>query len=136
MQGLPLLIRLARQRADERRIALATAEQARLAGEAALAHQAEEVAAEQAQVRQHPASLGDWAAWSRAAARRRGRLLEGLALLRAQEAAAREALRAEFAEVKRLELALQARRQAALRQAARKAELRAEDSARLARRPD
>lgn len=133
MQGLPVLIRLARQRADERRIALAAAEQARIAAETEIARHEAGMAAETARLGADPESLGPWTLWMRQARQRRGRMLAALAPLLAEEEGLRAALRQDFAEIKRLELALAARDEAAARKAARKQEQRMEEAALLRR---
>ncbi|MDJ0390368.1 hypothetical protein QMO56_19835 [Roseomonas sp. E05] len=127
MRSLPLLIRLARQRADERRLVLAAAEQARLAVEAALAEQDAQMAAERAQAAGDVAAMAGWADWSRAAARQRRRLLEELGVRQEREEAIRAALAEDFAALKRLELAQQAQQRNAAQAATRKAEKAAED---------
>ncbi|HWL84056.1 MAG TPA: hypothetical protein VNR89_24120 [Roseomonas sp.] len=128
MRSLPLLIRLARQRADERRLVLAVAEQARLAAEAALTEQEARMATERAQAAGDPEAMARWGEWSRAAARQRRRLLEGLGARQEREEAIRAALAEDFAALKRLELALQAQQRNAARERERKAEKAAEDT--------
>ncbi|MXP65575.1 hypothetical protein E0493_19690 [Roseomonas sp. M0104] len=71
--------------------------------------------------------MAGWAAWSRAAARQRRRLLEELGARQEREEAIRAALAEDFAALKRLELALQAQRHGEAREASRKAERAAED---------
>jgi len=127
MRSLPLLIRLARQRADERRGVLVAAEWARMAAETALAEQEARIAAERAQAAGSAESLARWSDWSRAAGRQRQRLMGELGILAEREEAIRAALAEDFATVKRLELALEAQQRNAARQAARKAEKMAED---------
>lgn len=127
MHSLPLLIRLARQRADERRLALVAAEQARLAAMAALSGQEARMVAERAQAAGDVASMACWAAWSRAAVRQRRHLLEELGARQAREETVRAALAEDFAALKRLELSLQAQQRTTARAAARKAEKAAED---------
>lgn len=127
MRSLPLLIRLARQRTDERRVVLVAAEQARAAVEAALVEQEAQIVSERAQAAGDPESLARWSTWSRAASRQRQRLMGELGVLGEREEAIRAALAEDFATVKRLELALEAQQRSAARQAARKAEKMAED---------
>jgi hypothetical protein len=128
MQGLPILIRLARQRADERRLQLARAErQTQLAAETLAAHDAR-MAQETEQARGQPVEMASWSDWSRVAAGQRRRLLRTVAALRQQEDTLRHALRDDFAGIKRLEIARDTAAEAARRQQARRAERMAEDA--------
>jgi hypothetical protein len=127
MQGLPILIRLAQRRTDERRLALAAAERDRVAAEEALALHDAAVAAETAGAAGDSAAMAQWSQWIRAAGRRRHRLQAASLSLAAAEERIRAALREDFAEIKRLEIAQGTRQQAAARAAAQKAEKAAED---------
>jgi hypothetical protein len=128
MQGLPILIRLARQRADERRIALAEAElQSSQALDALAGHDAG-MLREAERARGHAAEMALWSGWSRVAATRRRQLAQTAALLQAQEEELRDLLREDFAEIKRLEIARDGAAALARRQAARHAERAAEDA--------
>lgn len=128
MRSLPLLIRLARQRADERRLVLTAAEQARRAAEEALAQQETQMAAERAQAAGDAEAMARWVAWSRAATRQRRGLLDELGARQEREEAIRAALAEDFAALKRLELALATQQQNAARAAARKAEKATEET--------
>ena len=130
MAGLPLLIRLARQRADARRVALATAERERLAVLDQIAAQEAGMARETGLARGDAGALAAWAAWMRVAGRRRQELDVALRQAAEREEGLRAALREDFAEARRLEIALETRQAAAARDAARKAERMAEEMAR------
>ncbi|WBV45529.1 hypothetical protein [Pseudoroseomonas cervicalis] len=128
MDGLPLLIRLARQQADARRIALAAAERAHLAERARLdAHDAA-TAQETERARGDATEMALWSAWIARAARQRGQLLAGLRRAAQAEAAERDGLREDFAQLKRLEIALRQKQDAARRAGARRAERLAEEA--------
>ncbi|WP_237182525.1 hypothetical protein [Roseomonas marmotae] len=127
MKGLPILIRLARQRADDRRTALAEAGRQVAATEEALAAQDQAFTQETEQARGRAEEMALWSAWSPMASGRRRQMLHAASLLRTQEDTLRAALREDFAEIKRLELARDAAALATRRQAARRAEVAAEE---------
>lgn len=128
MRGLPILIRLARQRADERRAILAEAErQTLLAAEMLAGHEAH-LRREAERARGQAEEMARWSDWSRVAAGRQRQLQRAVATLQAQEEQIRDALREDFAEIKRLEIARDAAAEAARRHAARRAERAAEDA--------
>lgn len=128
MRGLPILIRLARQRADERRAILAEAErQTLLAAEMLAGHEAH-LRQETEWARGQAGEMASWSEWSRVAARRQRQLQQAMAVLQAQEEQIRDALREDFAEIKRLEIARDTAAEAVRRQAARHAERAAEDA--------
>lgn len=128
MRGLPLLIRMARQRADERRVILVEAEsQTRLAAEV-LAGQETHLRRETERARGEPEAMAMWSDWSRVAAGRQRHLRQALTALQAQEEQIRDCLREDFAEIKRLEIARDAAAKAARREAGRRAERTAEDA--------
>jgi hypothetical protein len=127
MQTLPLLIRLARQRADERRIVLAQAEQAHREAVSRRAAQAAAAAAETARAAGDAEEMARWSVWSRRAQREAWQLAQAEAVLAEREEGIRAALAEDFAEAKRLELAWAARQREAARHAARKAEKQAEE---------
>lgn len=134
LRGLPILIRLARQRADSHRTALAAAErQTVLATEALATHDAL-IAAETAHARGEASEMGAWSDWLRQSQRRRRALVQATVRLQMEEEAIRATLREAFAEIKRLEIAADQAAQAAHLQAARKAERVAEDAELLRRR--
>lgn len=134
LRGLPILIRLARQRADARRIALAEAErQTGLAIGALAAHDARD-ASEAALARREATQMAAWAGWARQSQRRRAGLERAVEQLRADEEAVRAELREAFAETKRLEIAAETAARAMRLQEARKAERAAEDAELLRRR--
>ncbi|MFC3126142.1 hypothetical protein ACFOD4_13825 [Pseudoroseomonas globiformis] len=127
MQALPLLIRLARRQADARRVALSEAELAvREAGQRLATHEAL-TAAETARASGNASEMAAWVHWSRRSARETRQLDHAYAVLAAREAEIRAALTEDFAETKRLEIALEARRREAAKHAARKTEKLAED---------
>lgn len=127
MQGLPILIRLARQRADERRVALAAAErQTQMADGILAAHEAH-VVQETERARGRPEEMAIWSKWSHVAAGRGRQLLQAVTRLRRQEEELRDALRDDFTEIKRLEIARDAAAEEVRRQATRRAERAAED---------
>jgi hypothetical protein len=133
LRGLPILIRLARQRADSHRTALAEAEcQTGLAAEVLAAHDAL-ATAEAARASGKATQLAAWTDWARQSQRRRRGLVQALGQLRVDEDALRATLREAFAETKRLEIAADSAAQAARLQAARKAERAAEDAELLRR---
>ena len=134
MRGLPILIRLARQRADSHRTALAEAERnAGQAAEALAAHDAL-AATEAAHARGDAADMAAWTDWARQAQRRRRGLAQVLAQCRADEEVVRATLREAFAETKRLEIAADSAARAARLEAARRVERAAEDAELLRRR--
>ncbi|MCQ4159930.1 hypothetical protein NON00_08305 [Roseomonas sp. GC11] len=128
-----MLIRLARQEADARRLAVAQAEHARIAQEAHLAAQDAQMAAEAERAREGPDSMALWSRWIGAARRERQKREQALLQAHLAEEAAREALREEFARMKRLEIAQQQHEDAARLVAARKAEQRSEETEMLKR---
>lgn len=128
MNGIPLLLRLARQEADARRVALAEAERAREAVARQRAALDAQRAAEDRLAQGDPLAMASWAAWNSAARRQEARLDRSMAERLAAEEAIREALREDFATIKRLEITLEQKQRAALRMAARKAEQRLEDT--------
>jgi hypothetical protein len=128
MRGLPTLIRLARRKADERRIALAEAErQTAMALDLLAAHDTR-TQQETEGARLTPESMALWSAWAPVDRARRQQLAYAVEFLQGQEEALRDSLREHFAEIKRLEIALDQSQQAARRLAARKAEREAEDT--------
>lgn len=128
MGGLPLLLRLARQEADARRVRLAEAEREREAAASRRDGFGALVAAEAEAAQGDPEAMARWSAWI-GAARRKARELERVAAdSLAAEEAIRDALREDFATIKRLEISLEQKRQAAARALARQAELRLEDA--------
>jgi flagellar export protein FliJ len=137
MRGLPLLIKLARNGADERRCELGRIMSAHAQAQAALsahddfaAHEAR-VAASGVEAR---AAYADWLTTAR---RRRATLAERQAELGRTEDAARTALREAVAEMKKLDavqrdLAAAERREALRREAVRADELQAMRQPRVA----
>ncbi|EFH13721.1 hypothetical protein [Teichococcus cervicalis] len=128
MNGLPLLIRLARQQADARRTALAAAETARLEELARLRAHDSATARETDRARGDAAEMALWSAWISRAGRQRGQLLALLRQAEQVEEAEREALREDFAQLKRLEIALRQKQEAARHAALRRAEQQAEEA--------
>lgn len=127
MRSLPLLIRLAQRRIDDRRLALRAAEQDRLAAEAELAAHDQAVEAEGRHSAGNPEAMGLWSLWLPAAERRRQVLCHGVEQCRDVEARIHAALRDDFAAMKRLEIARDSREKAAEKLAARKADKAAEE---------
>jgi Ni/Co efflux regulator RcnB len=128
MKWLPILIRLARRRADDRRIALAEAErQSSIAADAMAEHQ-QATSRETERARGKPEEMRLWSDWSRVAAGDSQRLALATDMLLRQEEALRALLRDDFADIKRLEIALAAFEQSARRQALRKTEQAAEEA--------
>jgi hypothetical protein len=128
MQGLPILIRLARQRADERRVILAEAERQTLLAVEVLAGHEAHILQETERARGQAEGMAMWSNWSRIAAGRQRQLRQAVVTLRAQEDQLRDALREDFAEIKRLEIARDTAAEADRRHAARRAERAAEDA--------
>lgn len=128
MQGIPLLLRLARQEADSRRVALAEAERAREAAARQRAAFGALMAAEEQAAQGDAEAMARWSSWIGAARRQAGMLDRVVAERQMAEDALRDALREDFATIKRLEITLEQKLQMAARQAARKAEQRLEDA--------
>ncbi len=124
MRGLPTLIRLTHRRADEQRVALAEAERQSALARKELALHEQAYQAEKDRARGDASEMASWSEWSRFHTRQRQPLRHAIALLQRQE----EALRDTFAEIKRLEIALDTANQQAQRIARRKAEQAAEDA--------
>jgi hypothetical protein len=131
--GLPLLIRLARQTADERRGQLARAQVLVAELREALAGHERQVEAEGRAAADGPGARAAYPGWVMRAARRRAELAAGLDRAEREEARRREALGEAFAAAKRLELAAGAAEAAAARSAARRAQATAEEQAALGR---
>lgn len=112
MRRVNLLIRLAQQTTDERRLELGRIGQARDEVTAELTAHDERLTAEATVAATHADELPAFGQWAPHAARTRGSLEDRRAELDRAEATAREALREAFAATRRLELA----REAALRQ--------------------
>jgi hypothetical protein len=128
MRGLATLIRLSRRQADEKRIALAEAERQTLLGTEALAKHDAVAKRETEQARGQAEDMALWTQWAQVNTRQRHQLAWAVGQLQRQEAAARDALRDNFAEIKRLEIALDAAEATARRDAQRKKEQEAEDA--------
>jgi hypothetical protein len=128
MRGLATLIRLSRRQADEKRVALAEAERQTLLGTEALAKHDTVARQETEQARGQAEDMALWTQWAQVHTRQRRQLAWAVGQLQKQEAAARDALRDNFAEIKRLEIALETAEKAAMRKAQRKKEQEAEDA--------
>lgn len=128
MRGLPTLIRLARRRADEQRTALAEAERQTLLAREELAMHDAAATRETDRARGQAAEMALWTEWSRIHTRQKQQLELAINLLQRQEDKLRDSLRENFAEIKRLEIALETAERAALKIAHRKAEQMAEDA--------
>ena len=105
MRGLHLLIELARRTTDEQRGNLGQICSAKTDAEMALALHEERIAAESRIATNDPAVMAALGAWSNNALRVRAQLRARQAELDRSEAAARDALRMAFADLKRLEMA-------------------------------
>lgn len=128
MRGLATLIRLCRRQADEQRVAVAEAERQTLLGTEALARHDATAHQETEHARGQAEDMALWTTWAHIHARQRRQLAWAVGQLQQQEAVARDALREKFAEVKRLEIALETAEAAEKRKAQRKKEQEAEDT--------
>ena len=131
-RGLPLLIRLARQAADERRGEVARAEALVAEVRAALDRHERRVEAE-GRAAVDPGARAAYPGWIRHAARYRADLATQLERAEREEARRRDALRDAFAATKRLELAAAGAEAETVRCAARRAQAVAEEQAGLRR---
>jgi flagellar export protein FliJ len=136
MSTVDLLIRLAQQTTDERRLDLGSIGRAHDEAEARLAVHDRTLLDESGVAETHVDGLAAFADWVPHAARARGTLQERSAELDRAEAAARNALREAFAATKRLELAREATLREARRSAARRAEFRADEQATIRQMAD
>jgi hypothetical protein len=127
MRGLPLLVRLAQQGADERQGDLSQIARASADASAALEHHDVASAEEANRALADPAALAALVTWTPHAARGRATLQQRAAELDRSELAAREALREAIARTKRLELALEAIQVANRRTAMRRADQQADE---------
>jgi len=105
MRGLHLLIELARRETDERQGRLGQLCQATAEADAALTVHEQGVADESRIAANDPAVMATLGAWSVHVARMRRCLQQRHAELYQDEAAARDALRSSFVDLKRLEMA-------------------------------
>jgi len=128
MRGLATLIRLSRRQADEKRVALAEAERQTLLGTEALAKHDAMARQETEHARGQAEDMALWTTWAHIHTRQRRQLAWAVGQLQQQEAVARDALRENFAEIKRLEIALEAAEATAKRKVQRKKEQEAEDT--------
>jgi hypothetical protein len=129
LETLPLLIRLARQKADARRVALVCAEQEHRAATERMEAQAVLFQTETSRAAAAPAEMAAWTSWFRRATREAEQLRQAQALAAQRESGIRNLLAEDFAETKRLELAWEERRKAVAKLAGRRAEKRAEEVA-------
>lgn len=126
---LPLLIRRARLVVDERRSDLAGVAEQEAVAEALLAAHDERRRTEEAGLLAGPPEMrAGYAAWARLHARERLRKVDLHGKLVRTREAAQDALIEACAEMKRLELAEQARQEAERRAAAKRAEAKAEEA--------
>ncbi|MBV9826097.1 MAG: hypothetical protein JO001_10540 [Alphaproteobacteria bacterium] len=128
MRGLGLLIELARRQADERRASLALIGRAKADVDAACAAHDQREREEAAIAINDPAVLVTRDAWSRNDARTRATLHSRSAELARLESGARDALRAAFADMKRLEVARDAGLRQERTQAMRRADMLAAEA--------
>lgn len=125
---LPLLIRQARLVVDERRAELAALARQEEEAEAALTLHDAVRDTEEAQLDQHSTDIqARYAVWLRHHKQRRETLADRHGKLVRSRNTAQDALQEVCADLKRLELAEEARQQAEKRAAARKQEAKAED---------
>jgi hypothetical protein len=121
MRSLPLLVRLARQSADERRGDLGQIARATADASAALDDHDATAANEASRALADPDALAALVNWTPRAARNSARLRHRVTELERSKTAAREALREAVAGTRRLELAMEsiqtANRRSALRRA-------------------
>jgi hypothetical protein len=125
---LPLLIRRARMTVDERQLELAELTQQENKAAMTLHRHDDRQADEQAELAKRPPEARiAYSAWLRNHKRERDRLADLLAKLSRSRLAAQDALLESCAELKRLELADEARRQAERRMETKRAEAKAEE---------
>jgi hypothetical protein len=105
MRGFHLLVELAQRATDECRGSLADISLAKADADAALTRHEERIAGESRIAADDLALIGSLDAWSTHAAQTRAMLRKRKAELDRGESAARDALRAAFADLKRLETA-------------------------------
>jgi predicted nucleic acid-binding Zn-ribbon protein len=127
MRGLPLLVRLAQQGADERQGDLSQIARASADASAPLDQHDASAAEEANRALSDPAALAALVSWTPHAARGRATLQQRAAELDRSELAAREALRDAIARTRRLELALEAIQVANRRTAMRRADQQADE---------
>ncbi len=133
MSSLQILVRLARNAADERRLELARIVAARAEAVQALQAHDRAVAQEEALAATSVEAAARYAAWLRISAKRRKNIGSRLAVLDRAEQTAHAALRAAIAEFKRMETAAANQAAALARDAGRRAAARADELALLMR---
>jgi hypothetical protein len=134
MDRLNLLIRLTRQTLEERQTELGAVARVRADAESALADHTRRLQGEFAAAMADLQAQADFSAWAAHAARRGAALKSRHDELGRVEAAARETLRAAFADTKRLELAQDSAQRVARKEAARRVDQRGDEQQILRRR--
>jgi hypothetical protein len=127
MRGVQLLVELAQRATDECRGSLAHISLAKADADAALILHEERVARESRIAAEDPAIIGSLDAWSNHTAQTRALLRNRKTELDRSESAGRDALRAAFADLKRLETARDAAKRLERIAAMRRADGEAED---------
>jgi hypothetical protein len=127
MRGLRLLVRLAQRKTDECRGSLVEASLAKADADAALVAHHNGIASEGRVAVYDPAMLATLGAWCRHAARAHAQLQARKNELDHSEAAARDALRSAFIDLKRLEMAQEAAVRRERTTAIRRVEIRADE---------
>ena len=127
-KGLRLLIRLARQDMDERRVEMVQAVAARAEADAALVTHAEQFERESQAPANDPVALMTFGAWRRHALDVRNGLRAQRDLCVGEEAAALESVREAFTDLKRLEVAQDQVQRDARLHAVRQADRMADDA--------
>jgi hypothetical protein len=133
MRGMALLVRLAQHRLEQRRADLNLVMLAKSQTEADIGTLEATRSSESGIAHGDQSVLGEYGAWARQAAHRRGRLGQRVAELESTAGVAREQVRESAIEARRFELALDAMSSTTKRVAQKKAEARA-DERELARR--
>jgi len=134
MDRLNLLIRLTRQTLEERQTELGAVARVRADAESALADHTQRQQGEFAAAMADLQAQADFSAWAAHAARCGAALKTRRDELGRVEAAARESLRAAFADTKRLELAQDSAQREARKEAARRVDLLGDEQQILRRR--
>ena len=130
MAGLGLLIRIARQAIDEKRVDLGHIGRARAEADAELAAHEQGLAAESGIASTSPELMADFSAWVARTAYHSARLKQRCSDLARIEDAAQDALREAFTDMKRLELARDSTARDEQREASRRADAQADEQER------
>jgi hypothetical protein len=136
MPGLELLIRLSRRVANDRQLCLSEISRSHAEAEAAVASHESGLVAECQVAATDLDALATFGGWASDAARRGKALQRRRSDLAGLELVAQGELREAFADLKRLELALEAAREAVAYASRRRADLIADERAQLRRSAD